>query len=327
MNDQIIQGVSAAVLTAILLTIWKLKGIYDVPSHRSAHSKAIPTAAGICIAFVFLIFFGVGQIDIIDYDSPPLTLVAGLTILTIVGFIDDWKEVNYKTRLLSHIVAVGLVLTQQKLNIPEYAIWFFIGVGLINACNFLDGLNGLLASQWLLTIGFILSAFAPENSFFWILWISTLVYLFYNFPKAVVFIGDTGSTILGFSYFCMLFSLAPIQNQFPSFIINHDSFIIFCLFPLGFAWADVAFTILRRFAEKRSMVWSFGDYGFHYKAKFLDSHALVTLIYLSLNCLLTFAAALIFSNHQLIYPLCCIYALGQIVHWAVIYRLSRMNLE
>lgn len=313
----------AASLTVGLLSLWKKIGIRDVPSHRSVHATAIPTATGVCISFIFLIFFLLAKINVISLEVPPLTSIVGFMILTVVGFMDDWKELNYKTRLFSHVLAVGLVLLQQNLSPVEYFLWFFIGVGLVNACNFLDGLNGLLASQWLLTIGFLLSAFAPLNSIFWVLWSSILVYLFFNFPRAQVFIGDTGSTILGFSYFMVIFSLAPSQYEFPSIFLPHDSFVMFALFPLGFSWCDIAFTIVRRFIDRRSVIASFGDYGFHHKAKFFNNHTMVTIIYLSLNFLLTFLATLLFFNHQYILSVCCFYAIMQLLHWRFIYRLSK----
>ena len=314
--------VVAAVLMATCLFVWKKIGIKDIPSHRSSHSMATPTAAGVCISFIFFGFFFAAKASLINVGLPSVTFVLGLLILTVVGFIDDKKELNYKTRLFSHIFAVGLVLTQQDLSVVEYLCWFFIGVGLINACNFLDGLNGLLASQWLLTVGFLLSAFAPTNSIFWILWISTLVYLFFNFPKALVFIGDTGSTILGFSYFAIIFNLALVQHEFPSILIPHDSFVMFALFPLGFAWGDVAFTIVRRFVDKRSITSSFGDYGFHHQSKFFKSHALVTLTYLTLNSLMTCMATYLFFDHPSIMLMCFLYAVAQLIHWMFIQYLS-----
>ena len=312
----------AASLSVFLLFVWKKIGIRDVPSYRSSHSTAVPTAAGICISLVFLSFFISEQMGLFPFERLSYSFIAGFVILTVVGFVDDWKELNYKIRLLSHVLAVGLVLTQQPLSPVEYILWFFIGVGLVNACNFLDGLNGLLASQWLLTVGFLLSAFAPMNSLFWILWISTLAYLFFNFPKARVFIGDTGSTILGFSYFVLIFNLAPSQQGFPSFFVPHDSFIMFALFPLGFAWGDIVFTLIRRFIQKRSVTASFGDYGFHYTAKLFKSHSFVTLFYVALNCLLTFGATCLFSNHQHIFLICCLYGVAQMFHWIFIYSLS-----
>ncbi len=171
----------AALLTAVSLFFWKKIGIKDTPNHRSSHLTTTPTAAGVCISVIFFGFFFVAQASVIHIELPSALFILGMIILTVVGFIDDKNELGYKTRLFSHIFAVGLVLTQQTLSPVEYVCWFFIGVGLVNACNFLDGLNGLLASQWLLTVGFLLSAFAPINSFFWILWISTFVYLFFNF--------------------------------------------------------------------------------------------------------------------------------------------------
>lgn len=323
MNFLIPSWLVCASLSTLLLFIWKSFGIHDIPSHRSSHSKAVPTAAGICISLVFLSFFLSTQIGFIPFEKLSYAFVAGFIILTAVGFIDDWKELHYKTRLLSHALAVGLVLTQQPLGPIEYMLWFFIGVGLVNACNFMDGLNGLLAGQWLLTVGFLLSAFAPMNSLFWILWIATLVYLFFNFPKAHVFIGDTGSTILGFSYFALIFTLAFNQQRFPSFFIPHDSFIIFSLFPLGFAWGDIVFTLARRFLQKRSVTASFNDYGFHYKARFFKSHSLVTLFYLILNCLLIFGVTCLLSHPQYIFLICCLYVVAQIFHWMFVYRLSK----
>jgi len=313
----------AAMISVGFLLLWKKIGIRDVPNQRSAHVMATPTAAGVCVSFIFIMFALFSRTDLVSLDELPLPSIFGFVILTVVGFMDDWKELNYKARLLSHMLAVGLVLVQQKLSFPEYFLWFFIGVGLINACNFLDGLNGLLASQWLLTIGFLLSAFAPCNSIFWVLWSSILIYLFFNFPKARVFIGDTGSTILGFSYFSVIFSLAPFQHEFPTIIFPHDSFVAFCLFPLGVAWGDVAFTLLRRFIDKRSVIASFGDYGFHQKARFFNSHVIVTLTYLGINCLLTFLATLLFFNHQYISFVCCLYAVIQLLHWRIIYWLNK----
>ncbi|MBP9829154.1 MAG: hypothetical protein KBD04_03885 [Proteobacteria bacterium] len=313
----------SAMLSVGLLMLWKKIGIRDLPNQRSAHVMVTPTAAGICVSFIFIMFSFFSKIGVVSLDGLPLPSIFGFIILTLVGFMDDWKELNYKARLLSHTLAVGLVLAQQTLSFPEYFLWLLIGVGLINACNFLDGLNGLLASQWLLTMGFLLSAFAPCNSVFWVLWGAILVYLFFNFPKAHIFIGDTGSTILGFAYFFIIFSLAPSQYGFPTIIFPHDTFVAFCLFPLGVAWCDVAFTLVKRFIDKRSIIASFGDYGFHHKAKFFNSHAIVTLTYLSINCLLTLLATLLLFDRGYISFVCCLYAVIQLLHWKIIHWLNK----
>lgn len=315
----IIQWIIAAIATVVLLGVWKKVGIKDVPSHRSSHASATPTASGICISCVFICFYMCSS----NFATVHLNFVLGLGLLTVIGFVDDWRELSYKIRLVSHALVVGLVLLSQNLSPIEYLVWFFIGVGLINVCNFLDGLNGLLASQWLLTTGFLLAGFSSDNSIFWILWISVLIYLLFNFPKSHLFMGDTGSTILGFSYFAIIFYLAPLQNEFPSTLLNKDSFILFALFPLAFAWGDITFTLIRRFLEKRSVVSSFGDYGFHHQARFFQSHSLVTLVYLGLNCLLTLGAQSLFLNHKLIPVVCGAYVFLQILHFLFIYKISK----
>lgn len=316
----------AGLIAAVSFLFWEAVGIRDVPGQRSSHITATPTAAGICIGFVFLIFSFLAKSKMIMLEVIPFSSLMGLIILLIVGFLDDWKELNYKIRLLSHMISVGLVLTQHNLNISDYCIWFFIGVGLINACNFLDGLNGLLASQWLLTLGFLLCSFVSFNHIFWILWIIIFVYLFFNFPKAKIFIGDTGSTILGFSYFIIIFFLAFRSHGFPSFVFANDSFLLFSLFPLSYAWADIIFTIIKRSIDKRSIVNSFGDYGFHYQARFFKSHTTVTLIYLGFNLLLTCLSVLLFFNHHYIFVVCLFYIIIQILCWVFAYNLSKKYL-
>ncbi len=323
MNQVMIPWALTALATALLLGLWKRVGIKDIPNHRSTHVDTTPTAAGACISLIFLSFCLANHLKILTLTPIPLAFGLGLSILTVVGLIDDWQELNYKTRLISHALAVGLVLSWQTLTHAEYLIWFFIGVGLINACNFLDGLNGLLASQWLLTTGFLLAGFANPDNMFWILWICVLVYLFFNFPKARLFMGDTGSTILGFAYFAIVFYLSTQNNELPRLWLGKDSFVLFALFPLGFAWGDVAFTLMRRFVEKRSVVASFGDYGFHHQAKFFKSHGLVTLSYLSLNCLLAYGAQVLFFDHQLIYVVCSGYIFLQILHMIFVYKISK----
>ncbi len=317
----IVQWIIAAIATAVLLGVWKVVGIKDVPNYRSSHASATPTASGICISCVFICFYMCSS----SFATVPLNFVLGIGLLTVIGFVDDWRELSYKIRLVSHALVVGLVLLSQNLSPIEYIVWFFIGIGLINVCNFLDGLNGLLASQWLLTTGFLLAGFADDNSIFWILWISVLIYLLFNFPKPYLFMGDTGSTILGFSYFAIIFYLAPLQNEFPSTLLNKDSFIMFALFPLAFAWGDVTYTLIRRFLEKRSVVSSFGDYGFHHQARFFKSHSLVTLVYLGMNCLLALGAQSLFLNHSLVPVVCGIYILLQLLHFRFIYKISKVQ--
>lgn len=308
----------AAIAMIVLLSLWAKVGIKDVPSHRSSHDNIVPTASGICVSIVFMAFAVFNQ----SCEPIPLGFIVGFCLLTVLGFLDDWRELSYKIRLVCQSLSVVCVLITQDLSAIGYLIWFFMGIGLINASNFLDGLNGLLASQWLLTVGFLLAGFAAVNSMFWVLWVCVLIYLFFNFPRARLFMGDTGSTILGFSYFGITFYLTPLQATFPSILIANDSFILFALFPLSFAWCDIAYTLIRRFVEKRSIVNSFADYGFHHLARSFKSHSLVTIIYLGLNSLLVFGAHVLFIEHQFMPIVIGMYILLQSMHLLFIKKIA-----
>lgn len=288
-----------ALINAIFLYFWKNHGIHDVPSQRSNHAHVTPTAAGICFAVTFCVS------EIFNYFSQGFLSIdrqlflCGFVLLAAMGFIDDWRELNYKARLAIHVLAVAMLLSGYQLPLLNYLLLAFIGVSLINACNFLDGINGFLASQWLLTTGFLLSGFLPITSSLWILWIGVVVFLLFNFPGAKLFMGDTGSTVLGHAYFYLILQLIATQsNLFPSVLVENDVLILFCLFPMAFAWFDIAATLLDRFLSKRSIVWSYKDYGFHRMAGFFKNHELTTIMYLTCNALLAFGAYCAFLNHD-----------------------------
>lgn len=313
-----------ALINAVFLYCWKHHGIYDVPSHRSNHKNITPTAAGICFAITFCLseIFNWYFQGFLNVDRQ--LFLCGFALLATMGFVDDWKEVNYKARLIVHVLSVVILLSGYQFEWPHYLLMAFLGVSLINACNFLDGINGFLASQWLLTIGFLLAGFFPEAANLWVLWIGVLVFLLFNFPQAKLFMGDTGSTVLGYAYFYLILQMI-VNNQalFPSVLMNNDVLILFCLFPMAFAWFDIAATLLDRFLKKRSIVWSYKDYGFHKLEHFLKSHALTTIAYLMANALLAGFAYYAFLNHDKIAMVLLAYIALQLLSiYAIFFKLK-----
>ena len=301
-------------VSLVFLYFWQKHGIYDVPNHRSSHTNITPTGAGICFVLTFCLseIFNWFVDGCLSFDRQ--LFLSGFIVLAAIGFFDDWQEINYKTRLISHTLAVGLLLSGYQLEWAEYFLLAFIGVGLINACNFLDGVNGFLASQWLLTIGFLLTAFFPSPAPMWILWVGVLMFLLFNFPNAKLFMGDTGSTVLGYAYFYVILQMITTKaHLFPAVFFNNDLLILFCLLPMAFAWFDIAATLLDRLLSKRSMVWSYKDYGFHKIANFLKSHILTTIIYLLGNLLLASFAYYGFCNHAKLLLVLFAYAALQFV--------------
>lgn len=313
-----------ALINVVFLYFWKNHGIYDIPSHRSNHVNITPTSAGICFVATFCLseIFNWYLQGFLNVDRQ--LFLCGFTLLATMGFIDDWREVNYKARLIVHVLAVVILLSGYQFAWPYYLLMAFLGVSLINACNFLDGINGFLSSQWLLTVGFLLAGFFPLTSNMWVLWVGVLVFLTFNFPNAKLFMGDTGSTVLGYAYFYLILSMISNNHLlFPSMLINNDVLILFCLFPMVFAWFDIAATLLDRVLKERSIVWSYKDYGFHRLESFFKSHALTTIAYLMGNALLASFAYYSFLNHDKIIAVLLVYfVLQAIAIYGIFFKLK-----
>jgi UDP-GlcNAc:undecaprenyl-phosphate GlcNAc-1-phosphate transferase len=226
--------------TALILSlrpIAKSFGLVDVPSERKVHEGEIPLVGGLAI-FVAVavahtvsqwIFPGTGAIE--KYTS---FYVAG-AFLVMVGVIDDFRELSPAVRLVSEAFAAlimiygsgVLVETFGTLSIGSgsvalgsFAVPFtvFAIVGLINAINMSDGLDGLAGSLSLVPIlGFIVATiFLGDGKDLVILWCfaaSITAFLLFNVTvpgrrKALIFLGDSGSMFLGMALACFAIRLS-----------------------------------------------------------------------------------------------------------------------
>lgn len=205
------------IFTSLLLTEFirrysLKKNFLDTPNERSSHSIATPRGGGLSIVLIFLAIIGFS--DFLPDDIVWALLGAGALVAT-VGFWDDQAHIAAKWRLLSHFIAAFWVLYWLG-GIPEFHIfnysinasWFglaltsFLLVWLLNLFNFMDGIDGIAASEAI----FVSSAGAY---FFWlygfeglsitsvILTASTMGFLILNWPPAKIFMGDVGSGFLG----------------------------------------------------------------------------------------------------------------------------------
>lgn len=184
--------------------------ILDLPDERKIHKRPIPLLGGLAIyiSYVITIFLN------FNFSIELKGVILGGTIILIIGLIDDIRHLPAKWKLVGQVVASSsLILFGVKLSfLPD--VWWGDGgevlltiiwiVGITNAANFFDGMDGLAAG--LITIGslsFFVVAQITGQPYLGYLTIalagSCLGFLKFNFKPASIFLGDTGSTFLGFT--------------------------------------------------------------------------------------------------------------------------------
>ncbi|MDQ1148128.1 UDP-GlcNAc:undecaprenyl-phosphate GlcNAc-1-phosphate transferase [Sphingobacterium zeae] len=216
--------------------------IIDKPNERSSHTAITLRGGGVIFYFAALFYFFLS-----DFQYPYFFL--GLTLMTLVSFLDDVYTLSNKIRLLVHFSSVLLMTYQLQLfSMPWYylLVTFVVVVGVINAYNFMDGINGITASYslavgtLLLLVNFKLNFIAQDLLIYTIL--GVLVFAFFNFrQKAKCFAGDVGSVSIAF---ILLFALGAL--------IIHSGNLIYILF-LAVYGIDAVWTIIRRVSLRENI--------------------------------------------------------------------------
>ena len=174
--------------------------IIDMPNERSSHTKVTLRGGGIIFYFGALAYFLASGFDYFWF-------MLALTLVTFISFADDINPTKQITRLLFHFSAMALMFYQWGLFSLSWW-WILIALivctGIINAYNFMDGINGITGGYSLV----VLAALAyinkevvtfVEADFIYTVICSVLVFCFFNFRKrAKCFAGDVGSVSIAF---------------------------------------------------------------------------------------------------------------------------------
>lgn len=241
-------------------------GLVDVPSDRKQHQGLIPLIGGIGIAYGFLM--GILTVDYGLTEYRPV--IACLSVLLVVGITDDFRELSPKLRFLSQLlVAIFMVswghnaifqlgnlfdtgsLTLAHLSLP---VTIIAVMGITNAMNIMDGQDGLaggiaLIQAVILTLLAYTAGNHDDSHLLSVLCGAIAAFLVFNFPlpgrqQARIFLGDAGSTLLGFTlcWFCIKLSQPPYQAAQP----------ITFLWIMGLPIVDTLTAIIRRLLQKQS---------------------------------------------------------------------------
>lgn len=233
-------------------------GAMDAPDARKVHKEPIPRMGGLAIyaAFVLAVLAGM------HVNHEIAGLLAGGTVILIVGIIDDLKQLPAKVKLLGQIMAAAVLILfdiridwitnpfgdmiyVDYLAIPLTILWV---VGLTNTVNLIDGLDGLAAGVSTIASITILLVALQQN--FWTVAVltaalagSALGFLQHNFNPAKIFMGDTGSMFLGY----MLAAVSILGTVKSAATIA----LIVPIMALGLPIMDTTFAIIRRYMSGR----------------------------------------------------------------------------
>lgn len=176
-------------------------GLHDLPGERRSHAVPTPRGGGIGIAVA-----GIAALLLLaatdDTPTAWLAMAIGLSLVAGVGWWDDHRDLPAIPRLVVHVVAAALLAAGWWLHGagPIVAVVAFLAaLFLVNAWNFMDGIDGLATSQAMLCgVAFAVMLPAPEGMVGVALAAACLGFLPSNLPRARVFLGDVGSGTLGF---------------------------------------------------------------------------------------------------------------------------------
>lgn len=241
-------------------------GAVDVPKDsRRMHKKPTPRIGGVAIVFGFLV-----AICCFGRMTRELTaILVGAAIIFVMGIVDDCKNLDAKLKFLIQIVAALVVMIGGNIRITVFTNpnifsdnpylvlpWWLSGFATIiwivfitNAVNFIDGLDGLAAGvSAIMSVSLVFIALRVGE--YWVAVVGLALmgacfgFLPFNFNPAKIFMGDSGSTFLGF----ILASLS-IQGVFKSYAII--SFAV-PLLILGLPLFDAMFAMIRRIYHGKS---------------------------------------------------------------------------
>jgi len=228
--------------------------IIDIPNERSSHTVPTPRGAGVAVAATW--FLALGYIFFVKkgIESSLFYALSGGILLSIAGIIDDIWNISPKIRLFVQLfvsawalyflgglklVDLGFYSVESILLTP---IAFLMIIWFINLFNFLDGIDGYLGVETFFICSFVGIYFKDSVS----LSIAAVVvgFLLLNWPKAKVFMGDVGSTLLGFN-------VAVLALYYQN--IGQSSIIIWIMLSSLF-WFDATLTLYRRYRNKEKLM-------------------------------------------------------------------------
>jgi Fuc2NAc and GlcNAc transferase len=317
----------SALLTALIRRLAVARGVLDIPNERSLHSKVTPRGGGLaivvtaCAAIVMLATRGA--------VSAPLcmALVGGGIAVAWVGFVDDHRSLSAAVRLTVHVAAALWALAWlgglPALRLGTHLVslgWggYLLGalgiVWALNLFNFMDGIDGLAASEatFIAWSGAMLaSASAVGNgaaAAAVVFGASCLGFLRWNWPPASIFMGDVGSGFAGYVTAVLALGAAR-QNP-----VGLWTWLILG----GVFFVDATVTLLRRLLRGERVYEAHRSHSYQSLARRWGSHGRVTLTVLGANLLWLLPSAALAQRYPQYAAMLVVVALAPLTLFATV---------
>lgn len=302
--------------------------IYPEIRERDAHKTPTPRLGG--IAMLIGLFVGTGVAasfgwfrSVFDQPGPILAILGAALIISVLGFIDDLVDLDWTLKLAGQFIAAGILAWQgvQIVSLPiagvtigsfgsSMVVSIFLTVLIMNAVNFIDGLDGLVAGVVLIgTTTFFIYTYLlaqrtdPTNYFNLGSMISAIViglcagFLPLNWHRAKIFMGDSGALLLGL---LMTVGALSVTGQIdPATISDSQAFPAFLPLVLPLAilvvpLLDFTLAVLRRLRAGKSPFTADRKHLHHRLQDFGHGHLGTVLVFYSWTALISFTFLLMF---------------------------------
>ena len=279
--------------------------IIDKPNERSSHSRITLRGGGIIFYFGALAYFLTN-----DWEYP--WFILALSLITFISFVDDIRSTSQGLRLVFHFSAMALMFYQWGLFSLSWW-WIIIALivctGIINAYNFMDGINGITGGYSLIILGALayineeMVSFAEPALIYTVL-CSVVVFCFFNFRrKAKCFAGDVGSVSIAFILLFLIGKLILKTEDFSWMIL------------LAVYGVDSVLTIFHRLMLHENIGLPHRKHMYQLMANELKiPHVVVSLVYMAVQAIVIIGY-IYCQNWGYLYLLCAILLLSFIYIW------------
>ncbi|OUL63011.1 glycosyltransferase family 4 protein [Flavobacterium sp. AJR] len=303
-----ILGILLMIIMLLYFKVANRFNIIDKPNERSSHTEITLRGGGIIFWFSALLYF-------VQNIKDNYFFFTGITLVSLVSFWDDIQSLSNKIRISVHFLAITLIF--YNLNVfnlmPLYGviITYILAIGLINAYNFMDGINGITGLYTLVVMGSLLYVNTKIQLFIDAVFIkyamiACFVFLFFNYRKrAKCFAGDIGSIAIAFWIIYFILKLILVTSS-----------VIWLLF-LAVYGVDAILTIIHRLYLKQNI---FEAHRLHFyqilSNEYKIQHRLVALYYAIAQIVVSVLVIFLYQKIQdsllfivIIVPLLLIYTL------------------